>query len=99
MTRTWQQLPRLAADSKWSGLKSVPPPCLCEILVSELEEHLASIGVSYSFPPADRVANNKRSFEEMMGAFHERYQHNPLVQTWCNDFAGLQASMCRCFFE
>jgi hypothetical protein len=46
---------------------------LRDILVAELEEHLAAMGVSYSFPPADKVSNNKRSFEEMMTAFHQEY--------------------------
>ena len=31
---------------------------LRDILVAELEEHLAAIGVSYSFPSADQVSNN-----------------------------------------
>ena len=39
---------------------------LRDILMAELEEHLAAMGVSYSFPSADRVSNNKRAFEEMM---------------------------------
>ena len=43
---------------------------LRDILVAELEEHLGAMGVSYSFPAADQVSNNKRSFEEMMTAFH-----------------------------
>ena len=34
---------------------------LRDILVAELEEHLAAMGVSYSFPPADKVPNNKSS--------------------------------------
>ena len=42
---------------------------LRDILLAELEEHLAAVGVSYSFPPADKVSSNKRSFEEMMTAF------------------------------
>ncbi|MDG6998066.1 MAG: ATP-binding protein [Nitrososphaerota archaeon] len=46
---------------------------LREILVAELEEHLAKIGVFYSFPPVDKVSNNKRSFEELMTAFHQKY--------------------------
>lgn len=46
---------------------------LREILVAELEEHLAAMGVPYSFPPADKVPNNKRAFEEMMAAFHQEY--------------------------
>jgi len=46
---------------------------LRDILVAELEEHLAEMGVAYSFPPADKVVSNKRPFEEMMTAFHEVY--------------------------
>ncbi|MBF0525668.1 MAG: ATP-binding protein [Deltaproteobacteria bacterium] len=46
---------------------------LRDILVAELEEHLATMDVYYSFPPADRVSNNKRSFEEMMAAFHQKF--------------------------
>jgi predicted ATPase len=52
---------------------------LREILVSELEEHLASMGISYSFPPADKVSNSKRSFEEMMSAFHQEYPDHGLL--------------------
>lgn len=49
------------------------------ILVSELEEHLAAMGVSYAFPPADKVPNNKRAFEEMMTAFHLEYPDHGLL--------------------
>ncbi len=52
---------------------------LRDILVAELEEHLAVMGVSYSFPPADKVSNNKRSFEEMMTAFHQEYPDHGLL--------------------
>jgi len=52
---------------------------LRDILVAELEEHLAAMGVSYSFPPADKVSNNKRSFEEMMTAFHQVYPDHGLL--------------------
>ena len=52
---------------------------LRDILVAELEEHLVVMGVSYSFPPADRVSNNKRSFEEMMAAFHQEYPDHGLL--------------------
>jgi hypothetical protein len=52
---------------------------LRDILVAELEEHLAAMGVSYSFPPADKVSNNKRSFEEMMSAFHHEYPDHGLL--------------------
>ena len=46
---------------------------LRDILVTELEEHLGAMGVTYSFPAADKVPNNKRAFEEMMAAFHQEY--------------------------
>ncbi len=52
---------------------------LRDILVAELEEHLAAMGVSYAFPPVDQVRNNKRSFEEMMAAFHQVYPDHGLL--------------------
>jgi len=52
---------------------------LRDILVAELEEHLADMGVSYSFPSADQVSNNKRSFEEMMTAFHQEFPDHGLL--------------------
>lgn len=53
--------------------------CLRDILVAELEEHLAAMGVSYTFPPTSKVSSNKRSFEEMMAVFHEAYPDHGLV--------------------
>ena len=52
---------------------------LRDILAAELEEHLAALGVPYSFPPADKISNNKRSFEEMMTAFHQKYPGHGLL--------------------
>jgi len=52
---------------------------LRDIAVAELEEHLAAMGVSYVFPAADRVPNNKRAFEEMMTAFHAEYPDHGLL--------------------
>jgi hypothetical protein len=52
---------------------------LRDILVAELEEHLAAMGVSYEFPSADQVAGNKRSFEEMMTAFHQEFPDHGLL--------------------
>ncbi len=46
---------------------------LRSILWSQLEEALSGWGVDYSFPTADRRANNKGAFEDMMAAFEERY--------------------------
>ncbi len=47
--------------------------CCAAFPLAELEEHLAAMGVSYSFPPADKVSNNKRAFEEMMAASHQEF--------------------------
>jgi hypothetical protein len=52
---------------------------LRDILVAELEEHLAAIGVAYSFPAADKVTNSKRAFEELMSAFHQQYPDHGLL--------------------
>jgi len=52
---------------------------LRDILVAELEEHLAAMGVSYSFPSAGQVSNNKRSLEEMMTAFHQEFPDHGLL--------------------
>ena len=52
---------------------------LRDILLAELEEHLATMGVNYSFPSADKVSSNKRSFEEMMSAFHQEFPDHGLL--------------------
>ena len=52
---------------------------LRDILVAELEEHLEAMGVAYSFPSADKVSNNKRSFEELMTAFHQEFPDHGLL--------------------
>jgi hypothetical protein len=52
---------------------------LRDILVAELEEHLTAMGVSYSFPSADKVPSNKRAFEEMMSTFHQEYPDHGLL--------------------
>ncbi len=52
---------------------------LRDILVGELEEHLAAMGVTYTFPDASQVPNNKGAFEEMMAAFHQRYPDHGLL--------------------
>ncbi|OHE16646.1 MAG: ATPase [Syntrophobacterales bacterium GWC2_56_13] len=52
---------------------------LHDILVAELEEHLAEMGVSYSFPSADKVPNNKRAFEDMMTALGQKYPDQGLL--------------------
>lgn len=52
---------------------------LHDILVGQLEEHLATMGVRYKFPSVAEVPNNKRAFEEMMAAFHQRYPDHGLL--------------------
>ena len=52
---------------------------LRDILVAELEEHLATMGVSYSFPSTDQVSSNKPAFEEMMTAFHREFPNHGLL--------------------
>ena len=46
---------------------------LRDIITGELAIFLDKLGVDYSFPPADKVVNNKAAFEEMMAAFAEIY--------------------------
>src|SRR5260370_40143599 len=50
-----------------------------DIVVAELEEHLATLGISYTFPGASQLTNNKRAFQEMMVAFHEHYPDHGLL--------------------
>ncbi|HOV79092.1 MAG TPA: DUF6079 family protein [Bacillota bacterium] len=52
---------------------------LRDIVLAELEERLAALGVTYTFPPADQVSSNKRAFEEMMSAFHQEYPDHGLL--------------------
>ncbi len=52
---------------------------LREIIVSELEEYLALIGVNFQFPPVEQVKNHKPIFEKMMTAFAERYPDQGLL--------------------
>lgn len=46
---------------------------LRDILLAELEEYLATLGVTYRFPSASETHSSKRAFEEMMSAFHQEY--------------------------
>jgi len=52
---------------------------LRDVLCMILEEYLASLGVSYTFPASDTIPNNKRAFEEMMGTFHQHYPDHGLL--------------------
>ncbi|WP_374365449.1 DUF6079 family protein [Piscinibacter sp.] len=52
---------------------------LRDIVTQQLELFLEKNGVSYSFPPADKVVNNKAAFEEMMAAFAERHPNHGVL--------------------
>ncbi len=52
---------------------------LRDIITQQLEVFLDKHGVSYSFPPADKVINNKAAFEEMMAAFSEVHPNHGVL--------------------
>lgn len=52
---------------------------LRDIIVQELEGHLADLGVTYTFPPAEKLTNHKGAFEAMMRAFHDEYPDHGLL--------------------
>lgn len=52
---------------------------LRDIVCGVLEEHLAEMGVEYTFPAADQIRNNKDSLIEMMAAFHDVYPDHGLL--------------------
>ena len=52
---------------------------LRDIITQELETFLENQGVRYSFPPADKVVNNKAAFEEMMAAFDEVHPNHGVL--------------------
>jgi hypothetical protein len=52
---------------------------LRDILVAEIEEHLAKRGITYSFPPQSTIINNKRAFEDMMTRFQAKYPDKGLL--------------------
>ncbi len=52
---------------------------LRDIITQQLELFLEKNGVSYSFPPADKVVNNKAAFEEMMAAFAEVHPNHGVM--------------------
>ncbi len=52
---------------------------LRDIITQQLEVFLDKHGVSYTFPPADKVTNNKAAFEEMMAAFAEVHPNHGVL--------------------
>ncbi len=52
---------------------------LRDIVTQELEIFLEKQGINYTFPPAEKVTNNKAAFEEMMAAFAEVHPHHGVL--------------------
>jgi hypothetical protein len=52
---------------------------LRDIVTQQLEIFLEKSGVSFSFPPADTVVNNKAAFEDMMSAFAEVHPNHGVL--------------------
>ena len=52
---------------------------LRDIVTQQLELFLEQNGVSFSFPPADKVVNNKTAFEDMMAAFAEVHPNHGVL--------------------
>lgn len=52
---------------------------LRDIITQQLEIFLEKYGVSFSFPPADKVVNNKASFEQMMTVFSEAHKDQGIL--------------------
>jgi hypothetical protein len=52
---------------------------LREIIIAELEEYLAQLGVPYTFPSAHQVTGYKAAFEDMMGEFKQAYPDHGLL--------------------
>jgi len=52
---------------------------LRDILVAELEEYLATIGVKFTFPQSSQVSTYKPAFEQMMVAFEKQYPDQGLL--------------------
>lgn len=52
---------------------------LRDIICGTLEDALSEMGVSYTFPPADKVRENKNAFIEMMAAFSKKFPDHGLL--------------------
>lgn len=52
---------------------------LRDIICGNLEDALGEMGVTFSFPPADKVRENKTALTEMMSAFAQKYPDHGLL--------------------
>ncbi len=50
-----------------------------EFVCSQLEEALARWGVTYTFPPRDKIPNHKGAFQDMMAAFGKAFPDQGLL--------------------
>src|SRR5699024_619078 len=50
-----------------------------DIICGAIEDGLDELGVSYTFPSANEIRNNKDALMEMMAAFHEEYPEQGLL--------------------
>jgi len=52
---------------------------LRDFICQQLEEHLATWGISFLFPPQEQILSHKRTFEEMMSTFHQKHPDHGLL--------------------
>ena len=52
---------------------------LRDIVTQQLELFLEQNGVNFTFPPSDKVVNNKAAFEDMMAAFAEAHPNHGVL--------------------
>jgi len=46
---------------------------LRDLICSELENYMEQNGISFQFPPSDKISNNKQALQEMMMKFQEKF--------------------------
>jgi hypothetical protein len=52
---------------------------LRDILTGNLEDKLSAWGISFQFPPVDKIRENKTSLEAMMDQFHKKFPNQGLL--------------------
>jgi len=79
-TKVRQAAPAIAGKFKVIRLEiGATTMSLREIITGKLEETLSEWDVAFQFPPADKVRENKTSFEKMMAAFNGKFQNHALL--------------------
>ena len=72
-------LDRIAGQFKVIRAELSTTMSLRDVICSILEDQLTQWGISYTFPPWDKVANNKDAFGDMMAAFHQEFPDKGLL--------------------